>query len=108
MTCPFCDEAVSRPKHREASLDIKTGQCSCGALYVDDETGRSGGEALLAGLTMLCDGNLDRAMEMVADRDYQLADREYEPRTFTRASRLKGLRAFGRAKVWFFRRILAS
>jgi len=63
---------------------------------------------LLAGLTMLCDGNLDRAMEMVADRDYQLADREYEPRTFTRASRLKGLRAFGRAKVWFFRRILAS
>ena len=50
LRCPFCREEVERPELRfdlytpEGSL---AGACSCGALYVVDDTGRQGGQAVL-------------------------------------------------------------
>lgn len=104
--CPFCEELVRRPAQLAPDLDCSGGRCNCGALYILDLTGKSGGQALVDGLTLMCDGDLDGAMKLQSGIDYQLERMGYRPRTHsieTRVPRRGG--AFGTPKLWFFRRL---
>jgi hypothetical protein len=78
LTCPFCEEAVARPQLRmdlysaEGSL---AGQCDgCGAVFVVDETGRLGGQAVLDLQALACGGDLDRALKLEGGRDIEIHD----------------------------------
>jgi hypothetical protein len=59
------------------------GRCSCGAAFVIDVTGRSGGQALLDAQALACDGDLDRAMRMSSGVDYDVQTRPYQGPTNT-------------------------
>ena len=108
--CPFCEAEVARP----AAMDSEQGpdsprgaRCACGALYLMDATGKQGGQVLLAGLAMLCDGDVDRAMSLRTGIDYELTPMSYNPRTHSLDRAERG-RRFGVPKLWFFRRLPAS
>ncbi len=77
IRCAFCQEVVPKPRQRDDVFSpegCKGGHCeSCDAVYVLDETGKNGGSALLDGLVLACDGDLDRAMKLQAKVDYRVA-----------------------------------
>ncbi len=54
------------------------GRCSCGAVFVMDDGGRFGGEALLDVQALACDGDLDRAMKIRPDIDFELKKQPYQ------------------------------
>ena len=83
------------------------GRCRCGAHFVLDITGRLGGEALLDLLALLEDGDLDRALALQADVDYEFADLPYNPRTHS-LDPGRPKRRFGLSKIFFIRRRSAS
>ncbi len=109
--CPFCKEKVARPATLELpntdniSLDCKGGRCSCGSIYLFDVTGREGGRLLMEGLSAICDGDLDRALSLQTDVDYQISSLGYSHRTHTIVPRVNG-RSFGQAKLWFFKLLM--
>lgn len=80
LTCPFCDELLPESEMR---LDVFSGEgcqggkCTCGAAFALDEIGRAGGQAILDAVAILVDGDLDRAMSLKADLDYQVQSRPY-------------------------------
>jgi hypothetical protein len=72
--CPFCWEWLPEAKNltRVFSSDSRGGRCPCGAVFVVDETGRLGGQALLDALALACDGDLDRAENLDSKKDYEV------------------------------------
>jgi hypothetical protein len=92
--CPFCWEWIPTPRN---VMDVFSadgclgGRCSCGAAFVVDETGRSGGQALLDAQALVCDGDLDAALALESRVDVEIVER--------------GARRFGasslKPKVWF-------
>jgi hypothetical protein len=76
--CPFCWEWL--PPARTLS-DVfsaegcQGGRCGCGAFFVLDLTGRSGGQALLDAQVLACDGDLERALKLDANRDFEVKTR---------------------------------
>jgi hypothetical protein len=46
------------------------GFCRCGAAYAHDPTARNGGAVLLQAMLMACDGDMDCAMNLSPDTDY--------------------------------------
>ena len=104
--CAFCDEKVPRPKKIEMSSTfsyVKGGFCSCGALFLLDEKGKHGGETLLEALTLLCEGDSDRAIHLEEKVDYRLRRRGYDPRAHTLIHRVKGMGGYGQPKLWFLK-----
>ena len=97
-TCAFCLRKLRKPKHRDDVFSgdgAKGGRCACGTGYALDETGRSGGQALLDAMALACEGDLDRAMKLRSDVDYEARSEVY-----------KGRRTTARdvpPKVWFVR-----
>ena len=77
IRCAFCDEIVPKPRIQRNLFsvdDCKGGRCTgCDAVFVLDEAGKHGGSALLDGLVMVCDGDMDRAMKLQAKVDYRVA-----------------------------------
>lgn len=77
LACVFCQAPLPRPEFR---LDLYSsdgtfaGRCCCGAVFVIDETGRSGGQAVLDLQAMACHGDLDRALTLETDRDIEILD----------------------------------
>jgi hypothetical protein len=77
--CDFCWEPLPLPQN---CRDVFTGdgclggRCECGAVYVIDETGREGGLARLDAMALVCDGDLDRALQLDGDRDVEFKTRE--------------------------------
>jgi hypothetical protein len=100
--CPFCDERVPRPKEFPEDSQVTGGRCSCGAIFITDTTGKDGGQAFLDGLTLLCGGDVDRAMELSSE-DYELKKIGYRPRTHSLEPRMPKRGSFGRPKLWFVR-----
>lgn len=103
--CPLCKEPVPKPRYltEERSPDAcQGGRCSCGALYIVDVTGRAGGQAVLDGLAMLCDGDIDKAMQLRAGVDYVMEGVGYNPRTHSLDPK-QSVRRYGLPKLWFFR-----
>jgi hypothetical protein len=77
LVCVFCREPVPRPEFR---LDLFSsdgsfgGRCRCGAVFVIDETGRSGGQAVLDLQALAAGGDLDRALTLETGRDIEIVD----------------------------------
>lgn len=51
------------------------GKCQCGAVFVIDEAGRFGGQALMDAQALLCEGDLDRAMKLDSKQDLEVRTR---------------------------------
>jgi hypothetical protein len=105
ICCPFCEVAVARPTPFAGQTSAAGGWCACGALFVADETGRAGGEAMLGGLTLLCAGDVEAAMRLRGGADYEMKEVGWLPRSHSEVAPRPGRgRNFGQAKIWFFRR----
>lgn len=105
-TCAFCDAEIPRPTKIDVadhSPDAKGGRCSCGALFTFDVNGKGGGEAVIEGLILLCDGDAEKAMRLEEKVHYRLRRRGYDPRSHSLVSRVKGMGGYGQPKLWFFR-----
>ena len=72
--CPFCGSEFLRPGEVEGGewYDFAAGSCTCGAFFAHDPTARNGGAVFLQALLMANDGDMDRAMEMSEDVDYNV------------------------------------
>jgi len=78
--CPFCWEYLPDPRVQHGSYsgsECRGGRCECGAFFVVDETGKSGGAALLDVQAIACGGDLDRAMTLREGVDFELKTRRY-------------------------------
>jgi hypothetical protein len=87
--CPFCWEWLPRPKNVMTVFSGGGGiggKCECGAVFIVDDVGKFGGQALMDVRALACDGDLDRASEMVEGVDYELKTKAYEksPDAFNR------------------------
>ena len=98
--CPFCWEWLPAPR---LLLDVYSGEgasggrCGCGAFFIIDETGKSGGQALCDLLALACDGDLDRAMEIREGDDFELKTKSLgEQSSRTRAAG----HSYLQPKVW--------
>lgn len=103
VNCPSCGAVIDRPGHRSDGYGADGclgGRCSCGAVYVIDETGRSGGQAVLDVLALLCDGDLDAALALESGTDYDMT-----PFPYVRHAGLAGRRwrvsPSSEPKIWF-------
>jgi hypothetical protein len=86
--CPFCWEWLPAAERlaKVFSSDSRGGRCSCGAFFVVDETGRSGGQALLDALALACGGDLDRAVTLDSGKDYEVKTKPLGPERFANHS----------------------
>lgn len=104
--CPFCEAAIPRPAALDGdgvSAGVRGGHCGCGAVFIFDEAGKGGGDAVLDGLRFLSGGDDERAMKLAPDVDYQLERRGYRPRTHSFEPHLRRRGALSQPKLWFFR-----
>jgi len=72
--CPFCRAEILGPVEVEGDewYDFAAGFCTCGAIFTHDPTARNGGAVFLQALLMAADGDMDRAMGMAEDVDYDV------------------------------------
>jgi len=75
------------------------GRCSCGAVFVLDETGRSGGQALMDAQTLACDGDLDRALKLDPKRDLEVKTKMIREQISRSGPSLPG-HSYLQPKVW--------
>jgi hypothetical protein len=93
--CFFCKAVLPRPKKRPwnpISL-LPGGKCGCGAHFVIDPTGRLGGQAFLEVMEDLCDGDRDRSLTLVRDRDFEEFIENYDAQAH---QYIKGFRGYAR------------
>jgi hypothetical protein len=103
--CLFCTAKLTRPRAIESTLAhiaLTGGYCSCGSLFIFDASGKEGGQSLMDGLFLLCDGNMDAALALRPGLDYQLERVSYNPRLHTFEPQGRG-HAFGQPKLWFMK-----
>jgi hypothetical protein len=72
--CPFCRAKINPPAAVEGGewYDFAAGSCTCGAVFAHDPTARNGGAVFLQALLMASGGDMDRAMGMAEDVDYNV------------------------------------
>jgi hypothetical protein len=73
-SCPFCGEPFGRPpdvQPREEG-DFYKWVCSCGAVGAYDATGNNLGEALMEAIAFAYDDDWEKALDMEADKDYDI------------------------------------
>ena len=99
--CPFCLQWLPAPTRLTAtySLDSLGGRCDCGAYFVVDVTGRSGGQALLDVQTLACGGDVDRALKLREDEDFDLRSKPVNDHTTPRGLAVRG-HSYMQPKVW--------
>jgi len=103
--CPFCWEWMPQPKRLTGvfSSDACGGQCNeCGAVFVVDETGKSGGQALLDAQALFAKGDLDRAMTLRDGVDFELKTRDYLREAITTSGYVEG-HSHLQPKAWVIR-----
>lgn len=103
--CPFCWEwlpAAALQLRVFSGEGCRGGRCPCGAAFVMDDTGRSGGQALLDALALLCDGNLDRAPGLQENVDYELRTRTCQQSRSRQAEQVRG-HSYLPPRVWAVR-----
>ncbi len=75
INCPFCSKRLPRA---ETMVDLASaegcqgGRCTCGAVFVVDDVGRFGGQALLDALTLACQGDIERALKIDAKKGFEV------------------------------------
>lgn len=103
--CPFCWEWLPTPRvqlNSFSATECKGGQCECGAFFVVDETGKSGGVALLDVQALACGGDLERAMTLQEDVDFELKKKAYRGESTTRGGDARG-HSYLDPKLWVIR-----
>ena len=104
--CPFCDEKIRAPRHMTMVFtpDGCLGErCSCGAAYAVDETGHSGGQAMLDAQAVLCEGDLKQAVALESGKHIEVISRRFGARPIQSGpSRFK--QTSQSARAWFVRR----
>ena len=101
--CPWCGSKIDRPRQTLevfSSDGARGGRCTCGAAFVLDETGRSGGQCVLDVLALLCDGDLDRALALDSGTDYRMKTLPYV-RFATSVARNWRVTPSRQPKIWF-------
>jgi hypothetical protein len=109
-SCPFCGKTVARPRPLELDdygTAVPAGRCGCGTLYLLDATGREGGQLLMDGLSVLCDGDMDRAVTLAVGVDYLLEYTPYNQKLHIVEAKRRG-RLFGQSKLWFIKLVESS
>jgi hypothetical protein len=73
--CPFCRAEIAPPGEVEGGqwYDFAAGSCACGAVFAHDPTARNGGAVFLQALLMAAGGDMDRAMSLAENVDYDVA-----------------------------------
>ena len=104
VACPFCATELPRPAPLAGADERSGGRCSCGAVYLLDAAGREGGQLLLDGLALLCNGDLGKALELQGGTDYQVQSCIYNARQHSFEPAPVRRSAYGVCKLWFLRR----
>lgn len=105
IPCPFCEQILPPIKQVDNVFTgdgCQGGVCDCGAAFVADATGKSGGQALLDAQALVCEGDLDRAIAIDSKTDLEIKHVAYQ----MPASRLAGRNPRGMAllpKLWVVR-----
>jgi hypothetical protein len=105
LRCPFCDRPLIAPEEIMTKFGniISGGRCECSAAFVYDGTGHNIGDAYVDALTLVCDGDMDKAWSMTPEVDYEVKELSYN----IRKNRF-GREAVGRARrtpVYLFVRL---
>jgi hypothetical protein len=98
--CPFCWEWLPAPRllYKVHSAEgASGGLCECGAFFVIDHTGKSGGQALMDLLALACDGDLDRALAIREGSDFELRTKPLKEQSGR--NRLAG-HSYLQPKIW--------
>lgn len=73
LKCPFCNQAIEKPKDfkEKKPLEFPLGSCEqCGAVYAFDATGHNRGAAFVEALLFACNDDDYLAFSLSADEDY--------------------------------------
>ncbi len=81
-SCPFCGTMLERPHAVEQTRlnGFQGGSCVCGAIFIFDENGNHGGEAIVEVMTAGCGGDWDKAWSLEPEVDYKQVCVSYDPR----------------------------
>jgi hypothetical protein len=82
LACPFCERPLGELEEIMTKFGnvISGGRCECGAAYVYDGSGHNVGDAYVDGLTLACNGDLDKAWSMTPGEDYDVKEFAYDRR----------------------------
>lgn len=100
--CPFCWEWLPPAQQQRDVFSpdgCEGGRCQCGAFFVVDVTGRSGGQALLDAQAVACNGDLDRALKLDSNRDFEIKTRSLREAAGKHGRRFAG-HGYMEPKVW--------
>lgn len=102
--CPFCWEWLPTPTRQRDTYSQESlgGRCECGAWFVVDETGKSGGQALLDVQTLACGGDVERAMKLRENEDYELQSKPIDYQTSSGSVAVRG-HSYMQPRVWALR-----
>ncbi len=79
-SCPFCGKILERPHTIEQTKlsGFTGGSCLCGAIFIFDESGSHGGEAIVEVMTAGCGGDWDKAWSLEPEVDYNQISLSYD------------------------------
>jgi len=103
--CPFCKCRLDRPRNVPQThlSGFLGGECPCGALFLFDETGSHGGEAIVEVMLAGCGGDWSYAWSLQPDVDYSLLSRSYDPKAHRMSE--PGDQYDPEGKLYFFKRL---
>jgi hypothetical protein len=99
--CPFCLQWLPKATslHEVHIMDSIGGRCACGAYFVVDVTGRSGGQALLDLQTLACGGDLEQALQLREHEDFELESKPVRGRANPGGLVIQG-HSYMQPRVW--------
>ena len=76
LECPFCSRQLMPPQEivTKFSSTFTGWECECNAVYVYEESGHNLGDAYVDALGFLCGGDLDKALSLMPDIDYEVME----------------------------------
>lgn len=96
-TCPFCTSLLEPPAENQ-SREMPMGSCTCGAVYICDVTGHNLGSALVDAIVRACNGDSDKAWNLLPEEDYlerQVKDYDLETHRIVHGGVYQGRRISG-------------
>jgi len=103
-SCPYCGAILEAP-HPIGQTRITGflgGACACGAVFLFDESGSHGGEAIVEVMILGC-GDWDTAWSLEPDVDYRQITLSYDPLAHRTSSPGDAYEPEG--KLYFFKRL---